>query len=95
MEYINFSETKEQHVSFTGCAMKESVFFQFRWQDWLLKECNMRQAEISHTQLKGLDVTSCDIGGLIVDINALRGFRVTPAQALMLSTLLGLAIQAD
>ena len=75
--------------------MKESVFFQFRWQDLQLTDCNMKHAEISHTLLKGLDVTKCDIEGWIVDITMLRGLKVTPMQALGLSSLLGLSVQTD
>ena len=73
--------------------MKECSFFAFRWQDWVLRSCALTCAEIHETSLRGLDVTSCEIGNLLVDLPAVRGMKVTREQAMELSTLLGLVIQ--
>lgn len=93
MDYANFSIVKAQHVEYTDCALKESVFYQVKWTDWKLVRCNLARAELSDTLLKGLDATSCDPAGLRADIRGLRGLKVTPGQAAQLFALLGLDIQ--
>ena len=57
-----------------------------------MRSCVLQAAEIHETALRGLDVTRCDIGGMTVDLPAVRGMRVTEAQALQLSALLGLNV---
>jgi len=92
MDFANFSEIKAQHVAFAGCALKESIFYTVRWQDLVFQECCMQHSEWSHTLMKGLDMRSSEIDGIVVDILNLKGLRVTRDQALMLSGLLGLKI---
>ena len=73
--------------------MKECGVYRFRWQDWVLRACNLSRAEIRETSLKGLDVTSCDIEGVAVDLPSLRGLKVNREQAMGLAALLGLVIE--
>ena len=53
----------------------------------------MKRAEFHETPLKGLNVTSCQIEGILTDLPLLRGLIVTSEQAAQLSALLGLVIQ--
>ena len=92
MNLASFADVKAQHVLMENCVLKESSFFRFKWMDWVLRSCQMQQAEMQETPLKNLDVTSCRVDGLLVALNALRGMKVTPEQAVQLSVLLGLTI---
>ena len=86
-------EIKAQHVLFSECGMKECSFFRFRWQDWTLRACDMRRAEIHETAMKGMNVTSCGIEGIMADVTSIRGMTVTREQAVQLAALLGLIVQ--
>ena len=50
-------------------------------------------AELFKTPLEGMDLTTCQIDGLIVDPPSLRGAVVTAEQACGLAKLLGLIIR--
>ena len=50
-------------------------------------------AELFKTPLEGMDLTTCQIDGLIVDPPSLRGAVVTAVQACGLAKLLGLIIR--
>jgi len=95
MDFANFSEIKAQHLLFQRCAIKESMFYKVNWMDWSWQDCNLTRAEFPHTLLKGMDVSACEIDGMITDLPNLRGLKVTAAQALALSGLLGLVIRTD
>ena len=88
-----FGEIKAQHALFSECVMKECSFFRFRWQDWTLRDCDMQRAEIHETAMKGMNVTSCGIEGIMADIPSIRGMNVTSDQAVQLAALLGLIVQ--
>ena len=57
-----------------------------------LREVSLRGAEIGGTPLAGVDLRSCDIQGIKVDVENLRGAVVTPVQACELARLMGLVI---
>ena len=48
---------------------------------------------MNFTSIKGIDVTSCDIEGMGVNIVDLKGAKVTTIQAISLSAILGLIIK--
>ena len=73
--------------------MKECGIYRLRWQDWTLRACSLNRAEIRETAMRGMDVTSCEIAGITVDIPSIRGMMVNREQALGLAALLGLVIE--
>jgi hypothetical protein len=48
---------------------------------------------MNFTSLKGIDFTSCDIEGMGVNIEDVRGAKVTTIQAISVSAILGLIIK--
>ena len=48
---------------------------------------------MNYTSLKGIDLTSCNIEGMGVNIADVKGARVTTTQAISLSSILGLIIK--
>ena len=59
----------------------------------MLRACAMQRAEIHETAMKGMNVTSCEIDGIMADAASIRGMTVTQEQAVQLAALLGLIVQ--
>ena len=56
-------------------------------------DCDLTRATIHQTPMKGVDLRTCRLDGLTVDIPDLRGMIVTQEQAAELALLLGLEIR--
>ena len=67
--------------------------FGVRWRALTFEVCPLMAAELFKTPLEGMDLTTCQIDGLIVDPPSLRGAVVTAEQACGLAKLLGLIIR--
>ena len=92
MDYCNFSNTKAQQLMMQRCAMSENAFVSFKWKEWQVDGCRMHRCEFSDTPMKGMDVSTCEIGSWLIDLYSLRGLKVTQEQALIFAGLLGLQI---
>jgi uncharacterized protein YjbI with pentapeptide repeats len=82
MRRSEFRETHLGEAVLSRCDLAESRFAQ----------SILRQADLTGSRLNGLDLRSCDIEGLQIGIEDLRGARVSAAQALELTRLLGVVI---
>ena len=92
MDYLSLSETKLDRVQFTDCRLRESL-----WADVKLPKVRFEQADLSRAQwmrtpLAGVNLSSCIIGGWNITLFDLRGAKVTAAQVIELSGLLGVEI---
>ncbi|MCD8176005.1 MAG: pentapeptide repeat-containing protein [Tannerellaceae bacterium] len=59
----------------------------------IFEESNLRETELYNTYLKNIDLTSCTIEGVKINIPELKGAIVTSSQAIALTHLLGLTIK--
>lgn len=92
--YGNFSNTlwKDSVISQTKLCMaclSDSKFKKLRFE-----QVNLTRSEFFHTALKGVDLSSCIIEGIIVSdtFNELRGLKIDASQALDIASLLGVKI---
>lgn len=83
-----------RHVAFTQCRMQMAAISDLRPRStFAFTECDLRQADFSHTMLKGQDLTTNDIDGAAFTGEELRGAVVTAQQACELARLLGVIIK--
>ena len=92
MDYLSLSETKLDRVQFTDCRLRESL-----WADVKLPKVRFERADLSRAQwmrtpLSGVNLSSCIISGWNITLFDLRGAKVTAAQVIELSGLLGVEI---
>ena len=59
----------------------------------ILNNVNFQKSQFFKTKLNKIDFTTCNISGITVDINDLKGMIVNEYQALELSNLLGIIIR--
>ena len=73
--------------------MREVSFLEINHKDLIFDNCSLVECEINKTKLNNIDVSSCNITNLKVDVSNLKGLIVSIDQALMLSTILGIKIK--
>lgn len=89
-----WAEALLRNVSFTETTVRRAVFSDLRPRSaFVFTQCDLRTAEFCHTPLKGQNLTTCDIDGIIVTDGVLQGARVTAVQACELARLLGVVIE--
>ena len=93
MPYSNLAECKLTHVKINSCNLEGALLSSMKHSDLKFDNCSLKKAELHRTPLKALNLTTCDIGGITVEISDLRGAVVREDQALMLSKLMGLVIR--
>ena len=91
----NFKGSTFKQVSFVQTDLTGAQLSQCRWKDLTFSHCKLAEASFFRTAMGGLDVTTCQIDGLILSQSGeeLRGLIVDPLQAAALARRLGLVIR--
>jgi hypothetical protein len=63
-----------------------------KWSKLALQDCDLTASQWSFVPMNGLNLTSCIIDNIRVEMMSLRGVTVTSQQALMLAGMLGIKI---
>lgn len=89
----NLAGAKLKHTTLEQSDFSGGGFQQCVFQSVSFHHCRLTRAELFQTPLKGINFTTCDIGGIVLSGEELRGAIVTPEQACDLSHFLGLIIR--
>ena len=73
--------------------MQEADLSEGKLQSIEFSDCDLRKIQLLHTPLDGIDLRSCEIGGLKLNLSDLKGAIVTAQQAIELAAFLGIIIQ--
>lgn len=95
LRYTNWAEGRFKAVRFTECDLSESVWLQCGPDHLEWDRCQLVKCNLCRTPLKGMDLTSNTLDGLMVTGGELRGAVVSPYQAAELARLLGVVIKQD
>ncbi|MBE6836971.1 MAG: pentapeptide repeat-containing protein [Ruminococcus sp.] len=95
MEYVNFSATRFDFTEFNESNIKFGEMASCVLRNTVFSESNLARVNFAKTPLKGIDLTSCEIDGIMVSegFSELKGAIVTSYQASELAVLLGLDIR--
>jgi uncharacterized protein YjbI with pentapeptide repeats len=93
--YVNlvFSRCKKFRIE-----ESELSFADFRWSEFTdanFVNTNLQESQLAGTKLEGVDLSMCDIEGICVTPEDIRGAIVSSLQAISLSKLLGIVIKED
>lgn len=91
--YINLSMSKMNQVSFHNCDFRNGSLNDCRLTAVELPGSILIEADFSHTSLRGIDLRTSRINGIILSISDLRGAIVSSMQAMDLLPLLGVEIE--
>ena len=62
-------------------------------KDIYFDECKLNRAEFINVNLKDVDLSSCDINGIIFDMKSLRGIIIDRFQCDNIATMFGVKIK--
>ncbi|MCI8567110.1 MAG: pentapeptide repeat-containing protein [Lachnospiraceae bacterium] len=95
LQYCNLDHSLWDYARMKDCDLSQAYLSNCRLKKAELENCRLVRTSIHRTPLRGMDLTSCELGGLILSENfsELKGALVRADQALELSRLLGIVIQ--
>ena len=91
-KYMNLSRSNLKKFIPSEVNMSNGAMNDVKLNDVEFNDCDFREAEIFHTPLSNVDFCSCNISGIKVTVEDLKGAVVTVYQAAELSKLMGLKI---
>lgn len=91
--YSNFTHSKFEDSGFTQCDLTEAVLEQCTLKRFRLGECVLQGTAFFHTTLKNIDLSTCSIAGIRVDLLDLKGAVIEANQVFDLAALLEVKIK--
>lgn len=92
-QYANFNSSKMKDCVLKDNVLVESGFSMCKLNELEIDSCDFSRAEFYDTRLKGLDFSTSEISGIILDINTLKGIIVNEEQAIACAKLLGIIVK--
>lgn len=92
-KYINFSYSKIKGMNVVDSNLHGATFQAVRKEKLAFKDTDLRESFFNKTPLAKMDLSTCDITNIDVEIDYIRGAEVTAIQALDLTRLMGLVIK--
>ena len=89
--YADISDANVKQLVARATSFAESTWYATKLSRVTLGRCDLTRAEFIRTPLAGIDVSSCDIAGIVVssDHRELRECLIAPEQAADIVGLLG------
>lgn len=92
MDYLSVSETKLERTTFENCRLRESLWADVKLGKSRIQNTDLTRAQWMRTPLLGVDMSTCQIDGWNISLYDLRGVKLTSAQVISLSGLLGVEV---
>ncbi len=91
--YLNLSFSKVKGLHFIDSDLQGGIFQEVKKEGLLFRDTNLTNGYFNKTPLNKVDFTTCNIAGIDVEIENLKGAEVTALQALELTRLMGLIVK--
>lgn len=92
-DFSTFSYTNLKIVSFTESSLRESDFFEMKWQHLQFDHCELTASSWFNTSLAGLNLANSSFEKLAFSQELLRGLTINQEQAITIA--LGMGINID
>ena len=92
-EYANFSNTNFEGVLFENCDLSSVAFSECKFKNVYFEKSKLIYTQFFGTKLNNVDVTSCEMYGIVTKMEDIKGFIVNNFQAIELSKLMGIVIK--
>lgn len=92
-EYSNFSFSKIKKINIIESNLQRVIFQEAKIENAVFINTSLLGGYFNKTFLGKIDLTTCEITGIDLDMDDLFGAVVTPIQALELTRLMGLVIK--
>lgn len=94
-ELSRFHDTAFHATRFEVCSFKAASFEGADLRGVVFRGCDLRGADLRRAKLKGTDVRGCDLDGIKIGVGDVKGFIVTPQQAVELAALFGVDVRVE
>ncbi|MFV0557361.1 MAG: pentapeptide repeat-containing protein [Enterococcus sp.] len=91
-DLASFSNTKQRVVTFTGCDLKDTDFYEMEWKNLILDHNRLSGSNWYRTSLANLNFSSNQFEQITLSTEQLKGLIVNQEQALVIAGGLGLRI---
>lgn len=94
LDYSNFFEALFDDVCITDSRLRDASLQHVRLKKTTLQRTDLTRAELFRTSLCGMDLSSCEIGGIILSetLSELKGAKLSAYQAVQIAGKLGITI---
>lgn len=92
-DYAFFSFANFKQVSFEGCDLSQSDFQRALLAKFAFLKCNLSMAQCSGVSFRGLDISDCEIEGIVAGPDDLKGAVISAQQAVLLAGNFGLEVK--
>ncbi len=92
LDYLTISACKISNLKFKACRLTRMMLHTSRPKTLKFENCDLTQAEFVQTALAGIDLSTNDISGIRVPVEALRGAKISVLQSAQICALLGVEI---
>lgn len=82
-----------KNVLFKECTFTSTDFYKSQFTNVEFLNSELIEAQMHETSLKGIDLTSCSIDGIGLNIEDLKGCIVGPEQLMCFANLLGVILK--
>ena len=78
MKYSNFADCRINNVTFNDCNLESSSFMNLeKIKNLCFNDCSLKECEFFKVSLNGIDLRTCNISGIRIGLEELRGVIVT------------------
>jgi uncharacterized protein YjbI with pentapeptide repeats len=91
-DYALFRLARVSFSEFVECNLHDADFYGANLSGAVFTNCDLRNAEFSGASLTKTDVRGCQIEGLKVNAEAVKGLIIDPSQAIYFMYLLGIKV---
>lgn len=92
MKLSSHHDTLLKKCKIEDSNLSSSIYQGVRFFENELEQLDLRDSEFIHTKLDGVDISNCNIEGMLIDPNDIRGMIATEVQAIELISLLGIKL---
>lgn len=91
--YLNLNGSKMKRTVLKDMILEQAGMSMIEHSDVSIENCNFTKSEWVDTKMNGLDLSDCQVDGIMVDPENLRGLTVNEEQAVAFAELLGLNVR--
>jgi len=92
LNYLTVSGCKVNNLKFKVSELARMMLHSCKAKGLKIENCNLTQAEFVETPLAGVDLSTDDISGIRVPVEALRGAKISVLQTVQVCGLLGVEV---
>lgn len=93
LNYLTLAACQAERVEFEGCDLSHAMLLESTQKDFVLTRCRLSAAEIQGTSLKDVDLSDCELDGISVRPENLRGTTISLTQAPSLLAVFGVQVK--